>query len=416
MKSLRARRAALALSVLALAIIFAVALLGLANAPAAVDAAPVEPQPAPGVTWTAPATDTTPPSASGDATAVANLIPGGSFEEPGVWNEEINSTNCDVPSKIGDWRSIFTDTVAYDGTQTLWVGGVCLSDPPVPLVNSAAQIITVPATRPILSLWYYAERWDPDSVEPDDYAYVEVNQERLWELPLIQAFNTGGWVNLRLDLGAYAGQEVELKLGNETFNLDTYVGNVLFDQIAFQEPPPTLAEIDPEIGGKLTYVDALGFSAVVEVPPNAVSQTTRLSYAPRSEPGFPLPAELIFANRAFDLDASENLLFLPAVQGGSVTTAGAPAVPVAAEPQPTVPSSQSFTFLRPITITVEYSDEDIGGIAEDTLRLYYYDEAAEMWKDVLTTCPDPGRYTSNPDENFIQVQACHLSEMGMIGK
>jgi hypothetical protein len=129
-----------------------------------------------------------------------------------------------------------------------------------------------------------------------------------------------------------------------------------------------------------------------------------------------LPAELIFANRAFDLDASENLLFLPAVLEGGATTAGAPAAPVATESSPTAPSSQSFTFLRPITITVEYSDEDIAGIVEDSLRLYYYDEATGMWNDVLTTCPDPGRYTSNPDENFIQVQACHLSRMGMIGR
>lgn len=415
MQSYNSRRLSLILLISSLSLVLVATLVGMGMMSSVAAAQSPGAQPAPGVTRPGA---TAAPLELSDAvapTAVAGLIPGGSFEEPGVWTEEINDTSCNLPSKLGDWSSVFTETVAYDGNQTLWVGGICLSDPPVPLVNSASQIVTVPPDQPVLSVWYHAERGDPDSAQPDDFAYIEIDQERWWELPLTRANNSDGWVKLTFDLDAYAGQDVSLKLGNETFNADTYVGNVLFDYITFQDPPPTIANIDPETGGSLTYTDDFGFSTIVEVPSNAVSQTTRLSYTPRNEPGFPLPPELIFANRAFDLDASENLLFLPVIQGSQASTAQVPARLDPAALAPTAPS-QSFTFLRPVTITVEYSDDDVVGIDEGTLRLYYYDEAEGMWDDILFTCPDPGQYTSNPEQNYIQVQACHLSRMGMIGR
>ncbi|MCB8968026.1 MAG: hypothetical protein H6660_14145 [Ardenticatenaceae bacterium] len=363
-------------------------------------------------------------------TAVASLIYDGSFEEvaePG-WTEYINTTWCEtadppVTTKIGDWSAVFTDTFAYDGFRTLWVGGVCIyveNDIPFyePFSNSADQWIYLSPDEPILSFWYYAARFDPDSAATNDFAYVDlVNQEtRIWELPLTQANNTGGWINVEIDLSEFAGNDLLLSFGNTAGSEDEWVGNVFFDYITTKRLAPIVGSINPENGGTLIYTDPQGSLTIIEAPPGAVSTTVSLLYTTLSEPEngtTTLPGD--YANHAFELDVNENLVYLPLILNSGLATAPASAAVAPHSPQPYAPS---YTFLQPLTFTIQYTDSDVSLIDENTLRVYYW--SGSEWIDAIQTCVDAGilpqpSYIINPEENYIQLPVCHLTRFGLVG-
>ena len=73
------------------------------------------------------------------------------------------------------------------------------------------------------------------------------------------------------------------------------------------------------------------------------------------------------------------------------------------------------TFDPPIIATLYYSDADLRSVPEESLALYYWDEAANDWVDIVTTCPD-GEYTRDLDGNVLSVPICHLSEFAMLGE
>jgi hypothetical protein len=75
----------------------------------------------------------------------------------------------------------------------------------------------------------------------------------------------------------------------------------------------------------------------------------------------------------------------------------------------------SFVFNQPITITINYTDDDIAGLDEATLKIYYWDTAASAWVDAATTCTPVSEYNRQPDINRLSVQNCHLSEFAMLG-
>ncbi len=374
-------------------------------------------------TTSAPADSAAPqvvPVGNNGATAVTSLIYNGSFEEisqPG-WYEYLSTITCGL-TKIGDWSANF-GFPAYDGLNTLWVGGYCGE---IPFSNYAEQWLSISHYEPILSFWYYAERIDPDSSVPDDFAYVDLIREerqitdvtRLWELPMIHANNTDGWVNVQVDLSQFVGgSSVLLRFGNSVGTQDSLVGNVLFDYVSLESLPPIVANIDPENGGALIYTDPQGSRTIIEAPPRAVTSTVALLYAPRDPEFFPLPGD--YANHAFDLDVNAHLAYLPLLVGAANTSLGTPSP--AAKPLGSLPYEPSFTFLQPLTVTIEYSDNDVLFIDEETLRVYYW--SGTEWVDAIQTCIDAGIlpepfYTSNPDENYVQLPVCHLSRFGMVG-
>jgi hypothetical protein len=348
------------------------------------------------------------------ASASATLIDDGSFENiPSAWIEQ-DTTDC-LPW-IGNWQSVL-GAPAYHGVQSFWAGGGCGPEGSlVPNSNSAQQRVTVPVTETALSLWYYADRVDPDEIDPVDYAYVEVGGTLVWYLQMTQANNTNGWVNATVDLSRYAGQTTLLKFGAYN-DPETFWGNIFFDFIEFKAPSAVTRLIDPERGGVLTYTDPEGYLTTIEVPPGAVSETVALAFKPRGFLEPPLPAPLQFANRAFDLDAHLHLVYLPAVlsEAGAgptpalaVTPGGTTAVASGA-----APTQSGFTFLQPVTITLTYSDEDVAGIGEDNLRLYYW--TGDSWEDAVTTCGSGYQYNNDPLANILKVPICHLSQFGMAG-
>jgi uncharacterized repeat protein (TIGR01451 family) len=154
-------------------------------------------------------------------TAPLVLINDGSFENATSAWTEVDTTGC--TPWIGDWFSIVGVT-AYNGTQYFWAGGYCGAANS----NSATQSLLVPASTPVLSFYYRANRSDPDSAT-NGSAYIKVNGTTVWSLAMVQANNTTVWTKVTVDLSAYAGQTVALALGAN--NVGTGIGNVFFDYL-----------------------------------------------------------------------------------------------------------------------------------------------------------------------------------------
>lgn len=184
--------------------------------------------------------------------------------------------------------------------------------------------------------------------------------------------------------------------------------------------------VDPDSGGTLSYVDAEGLTTTIEIPAGAVVETTTLVYTPLDSPGYPIPSGWQFAEHAFDLDAycTANQVYLPLVvrnyQAGTLLT-GDPGRPRAfprslttacASGAGTVPCSP--TLQKPITITVYYSDDDVAGIDENNLGLYYW--TGTQWQDAAGTCTPTSTYFRDTTGNVLSVPICHLSRFGLLGR
>jgi hypothetical protein len=86
---------------------------------------------------------------------------------------------------------------------------------------------------------------------------------------------------------------------------------------------------------------------------------------------------------------------------------------------------------EPLTITITYSDQDLGDLLESDLRLYYItpgsawlasiDAANTCYRQehetvVIGTPEELDRYyTRAPDANRLAVRICHLTDFGLVG-
>lgn len=117
-------------------------------------------------------------------------------------------------------------------------------------------------------------------------------------------------------------------------------------------------------GGTLVYTNTEGLSVTIEFAPGTVSITQTVSYVPLED----LPTDGL----AFAL----------------------------------VPC---MSFSRPVTITINYRDDDVVGMDEGSLKLYIYDWAAATWVDA-----DPcGGYARDPLNNILQAAVCHFSDYAL---
>ena len=66
--------------------------------------------------------------------------------------------------------------------------------------------------------------------------------------------------------------------------------------------------------------------------------------------------------------------------------------------------------MKPVTITIHYSDADVTGIDEESLVLEYWDEFVGAWMDAAC-----GAYDRHPDENWLAVPICHLTPFALLG-
>jgi hypothetical protein len=162
-----------------------------------------------------------------DQVGIPNAVADGSFEDgpppDSAWTEVTNNTDC---TQIGDWMDTW-EAPSYHGVFDFWAGGRCND---VITTNSVSQTITIPVTSTTLSFQYMTFRQSPDDPIPDDYGYVTVNGSQVWQLDLTQANNTRpNWVEVAVDLSAYAGQTVSLRLGVQ--NTGDNNGNMRVDYV-----------------------------------------------------------------------------------------------------------------------------------------------------------------------------------------
>jgi hypothetical protein len=132
-------------------------------------------------------------------------------------------------------------------------------------------------------------------------------------------------------------------------------------------------------GGALDYIDSQGSPTTFQFPAGAVARSTDLTIT-LSTPST-IPNGFAFAGHAFVLEAS---------QGGQ--------------------SVPGLVFGNPVTVTINYTDADLAGRPESTVKLMYWDEAQEKWEDAAC-----GPYDRRPTENWLAIPICHLSHFGLFG-
>jgi len=141
----------------------------------------------------------------------------------------------------------------------------------------------------------------------------------------------------------------------------------------------TSAVIEPATGGSLSADHG---HLTLDFPPEAVTNSTTVTYTPNASPGNPT-GSLIFANKSFDLEATDG--------GGDPVT----------------------QFDSPYTLTLRYQDSDWqnAGISnENSLNLYYWN--GSQWQAVLP-CVDCSLDTVN---NVLVAVLDHFSEFGLMGE
>lgn len=155
-------------------------------------------------------------------------------------------------------------------------------------------------------------------------------------------------------------------------------GNVVCDIGAVEAPERVEIVVEPLVGATLVYSNTHGNPTTVQIPQNALTETTTMLYT--AIPTITPTAGLIFADHAFDLNAYRNEMIL-----------------------------SDFSFEIPITVTITYADADVAGLDEANLALYYLDGA--QWLDAAC-----GPYVRDLDNNLLSVPICHLSRFALLGE
>ncbi|MEM7028117.1 MAG: LamG-like jellyroll fold domain-containing protein [Chloroflexota bacterium] len=148
--------------------------------------------------------------------------------------------------------------------------------------------------------------------------------------------------------------------------------------ITVQNPPILL---DPNTSTTATIPITDGVTVEITAPAGAVGQSVRLEYTILSAVNG-APDGFIFVGVAFDLTAFVN----DQVQN-------------------------SFTFDQPIMLTLSYTDIQIAGIDENSLSLYYFDEASSSWRTDGITIVE-----RDVDNNRLRVSISHLTTFGLFGR
>jgi hypothetical protein len=189
---------------------------------------------------------------------------------------------------------------------------------------------------------------------------------------------------------------------------------------------PTITTISPQ-GGTLTYTNLNGLQTSLDFPAGAVPDVTSITFTPLLSPTQPLPllrngGPVNFAGHAFDIDALllPEKAYLPLVTANSSTGAAAALHPATAAALSSFNSSEltggTFPLNEPVTIVIEYSDEELAdlGIDENNLALWLYNEANQLWEDARFTC-DPVVFNIDTVANTFTVNVCHFTEFSLIG-
>lgn len=124
-------------------------------------------------------------------------------------------------------------------------------------------------------------------------------------------------------------------------------------------------------------------STLVSVPAGAAGKDFFLEYTPLPAPSYPTE-ELDSAGVSFDLSAFDML------------------------------DNPITAFALPLTVRIAYDEGVLGGIQESNLTLYYWNAVSLSWEDAVGSCPG-GAYTRDPEQNWLSLPVCHLSEFALMG-
>jgi hypothetical protein len=152
----------------------------------------------------------------------------------------------------------------------------------------------------------------------------------------------------------------------------------VFYELASDVALAKVVTVYPGVANTLVYTGTQGNVVRVDIPADGVTETTTLLYTPLTT-ATP-PAGLAFADIAFTLEAYRGGVHL-----------------------------SEFVFEQPITVTMHYTDASVAGMDESSLRLYYWDGG--QWVDAACDA-----YDRHPEENWLAVPVCHLSESALFGE
>lgn len=140
----------------------------------------------------------------------------------------------------------------HGGAWAAWLGGEYNE------TSLISQVVTIPPAQPVLAFYHWVGSNDSCGY---DKARVMIDNILLLPADLCQAYNTGGWVRVSLNLSAYAGQTVKLKfevITDGSLNSNWFIDDVSFvSMMAGDEPaaferttpaPPPGVESRPKAG------------------------------------------------------------------------------------------------------------------------------------------------------------------------
>ncbi|MCB0020035.1 MAG: hypothetical protein KDE09_19730, partial [Anaerolineales bacterium] len=164
---------------------------------------------------------------------------------------------------------------------------------------------------------------------------------------------------------------------SQTVAVPTGLANIQFVVL----PEPVQANISNG-GGSLSYTATNGVTTTLTVPPGAVSSAVTLVLTPTVV--LP-PAGHAFAGHAF---------VLAAYQGGS--------------------ELPNFSFDLPVSITLNYGDDDLGNIGhESSLALYW--TTSQTWSLAGASCSPAASSVLLTDQNQLQTAFCRTGRFGLFG-
>lgn len=111
----------------------------------------------------------------------------------------------------------------HAGSWAVWLGGEYDE------VSYIQQSVTVPAATPYLSYWHWIASEDLCGY---DFGFFQVNGVTIHDYDLCDSTSTGGWVRHSVNLGAYSGQTVAIRIGAATDG--SLNSNLFVDDVSFQ--------------------------------------------------------------------------------------------------------------------------------------------------------------------------------------
>lgn len=133
-----------------------------------------------------------------------------------------------------------------------------------------------------------------------------------------------------------------------------------------------------------TGVHPNGGITTLNLPAGSVNVTTTLIYTPLQTVST-IPTTWSFADHAFELNAYQGGILMP-----------------------------GFAFNQPMQVAIEYTENGVASIDENTLQLMYWNGSA--WVDAATTCSPASTYNRDTGNNLISVAVCHLTEFALFGQ